>query len=184
MSGNGGQPSVARKGVVRINLGGPDYTDSRGKRWEADRAYAPRGFGCANLPETDVLTTTDDIAGAADAPLFQSMRTAERMVYRFDVPNRAYTVRLLFAETYWETADAERQDIYLQGKRVLRDFNIFDDAGHDAALEKQFDVKVTSGTLEIRFEATSLPMHNGARACAIAVEPVPKTRKRTRRKDK
>ena len=165
-------------GSIRVNIAGGDYTDGEGCRWQADKAYGPGSWGCANMPETDVLTTADDIAGTGDAALYRSMRTGERLVYRFDVPNGSYAVSIHFAEIYWESSDAERQEVYVQGKRVLEDFNIYDDAGHDAALVKSFEARVTKRTLEVRFEATSLPMHNGARACAIAVEPISKARKR------
>ena len=162
---------MAGERVIRVNVGGGDYTDHEGDLWRADKAWGPGSWGCANLPETDVLTTADPIALTDDPTLFRSMRTGERIVYRFELPNRTYRVGFLFAETYWESSDAERQDVIVGGKRVLSDFNIFDEAGHDAALEKAFEVKVTRGALEIRFEATSLPMHNGARVCAIAVSP-------------
>jgi len=79
-------------------------------------------------------------------------------------------VRILFAEIYWETGSAEQQNVYVQGKRVLRAFNIFDETGHDAALAKRFKTKVTEGKLEVRFVGRSLPMHSGARACAIEVK--------------
>ncbi|HIC96703.1 TPA: hypothetical protein EYP12_08820, partial [Candidatus Bipolaricaulota bacterium] len=80
-----------------------------------------------------------------------------------------YEVGLLFAEIYWETGSAEQQDVYIQGKRVLRAFNIFDEVGHDVALVKRFKTQVKEGKLEIRFVGRSLPMHSGARACAIEV---------------
>jgi len=53
---------------------------------------------------------------------------------------------------------------------VLKNFNIFDEAGHDNVLEKSFSTKVNQGYLEIKFIGHSLPMHSGARACAIEIE--------------
>ncbi|RKY73902.1 MAG: hypothetical protein DRQ14_03275, partial [Candidatus Latescibacterota bacterium] len=107
-----------------------------------------------------------------DPELFRSVRMGEEMVYRFDLPDGEYEVRILFAEIYWETGSAEQQDVYIQGKRVLRAFNIFDEAGHDTALVKTFRTKVADGKLEIRFVGRSLPMHSGARACAIEILPI------------
>ena len=157
---------------IRINLGGKEYEDFKGKIWHADKAYTPDSWGCLNLPETDVLTTTDPISNTQDPKLFQSVRMGEEMMYHFDVPNGDYKVRILFAEIYWETGSAEQQDVYIQGKRVLRAFNIFDEVGHDAALEKKFRTKVNNGKLEFKFVGRSLPMHSGARACAIEVSLV------------
>ena len=157
---------------IRVNLGGGEYRDSMGEIWHADKAYTPGSWGCLNLPQTDVLTTTDSISNTQDSKLFQSVRMGEEMVYRFDVPNGDYEVGIFFAEIYWETGSAEQQDVYIQGKRVLRAFNIFDEAGHDVALVKRFKTKVTDEKLEVRFVGRSLPMHSGARACAIEIRLV------------
>ncbi|MCK4591403.1 MAG: hypothetical protein KAT86_06585 [Candidatus Latescibacteria bacterium] len=157
---------------IRINLGGEEYRDFKGEIWHADKAYTSGSWGCPNLPQTDVLITTDPISNTQDSKLFQSVRMGEKMMYHFDVPNGDYEVEILFAEIYWETGSAEQQDIYIQGKRVLRAFNIFDEAGHDVALMKRFRTKITEGSLEVKFVGRSLPMHSGARACAIEVRLV------------
>ncbi|HID10709.1 MAG TPA: hypothetical protein EYP17_05340 [Candidatus Latescibacteria bacterium] len=159
---------------IRVNLGGGEYVDSDGEVWHADRAYIPGSWGCTNLPQTDVLTTDDPISGTQDVELFRSVRMGEEVVYRFDVPDGEYEVRILFAEIYWESSSAEQQDVYIQGRRVLRAFNIFDEAGHDVALEKRFKARATGDGLEVRFVGRSLPMHSGARACAIEIRPLSK----------
>ena len=164
-----------KKGTsLRVNIGGPRYRDSQGQVWEKDKQYSPGAWGCLDFTTTDLLSTKDKISGTQDAALFQTMRMGEEMRYRFDLPQGNYQVRILFAEIYWETSDAELQEVHLQGKRGLSDFNIFDEAGHDAALEKTFTTKVTKGSLEVRFVGLSLPMHSGARACAIEVKPITK----------
>jgi len=124
------------------------------------------------MSRTDVLATQDEIAGTEDAPLFQTIRTGEEIRYRFDLPNGRYRVRVLFAEVYWETNDAERQDVYLQERKVLKNFSPFDEAGHDAAVEKEFTAEVIEGYLLLRFTGLSIPMHCGAHACALEVAPL------------
>ncbi len=165
---------------IRVNMGGDKYTDHDGCLWEEDRGYNKGSWGCINLPATDIMTTTDTIKGTRDSTLFQSIRVGEEVRYRFDIPKGMYRVRILFAEIYWESSDAEQQDIYIQGRKVLGNFNIFDEAGHDTAIEKSFTAKVTKGFIEVHFVGASLPMHSGARACAIEVQSS-KT-KRTERK--
>ncbi len=155
--------------VIRLNIGGLKYIDHKNDIWEEDRAYRAGFYGCLDMPTTDVLKTQDAISGTKDAALFQTMRVGERMRYRFSLPNGKYCVRILFAETYWESSDAEEEDVYIQGEKVLSHFNIFDEVGHDAVLEKVFVSQVTDGSLEIIFVGISLPMHAGARACAIEV---------------
>ena len=158
--------------TIRINVGGPRYLDHSGNTWEEDRAYHSGSYGCLDMPTTDILKTTDDIIDTKDQILFQTMRMGEKMRYRFDIPNGKYRVRILFAETYWESSDAEEEDVYIQGDKVLAHFNIFDEAGHDAALCKDFVTQVTEEQLEINFVGISLPMHSGARACALEVEAI------------
>jgi len=158
--------------VIRLNIGGQKYIDHKGNIWEEDRAYHAGSYGCLDMPTTDVLKTQDIISGTEDPTLFQTMRVGERMRYRFSLPNGKYRVRLLFAETYWESSDAEEEDVYIQGEKVLSHFNIFDEVGHDAALEKVFVTQVTDECLEISFVGISLPMHAGARVCAIEVESI------------
>ena len=158
--------------TIRINIGGHRYVDSSGNVWEEDKAYHSGSYGCLDMPTTDILKTTDDISGTNDQHLFQTMRMGEKMRYRFDLPKGKYRVRILFAEIYWESGDAEEEDIYIQGDKVLSHFNIFDEAGHDTALCKEFVTQVTEERLEINFVGISLPMHGGARACALEVEKI------------
>ena len=155
--------------IIRLNIGGPKYIDHKGDIWEEDRAYRAGSYGCLDMPTTDVLKTQDAVSGTKDHVLFQTMRVGERMRYRFSLPNGKYRICILFAETYWESSDAEEEDVYIQGEKVLSHFNIFDEVGHDAALEKFFVTQVTDESLEINFVGVSLPMHAGARACAIEV---------------
>jgi hypothetical protein len=154
---------------IRVNLGDGRYEADDGSVWEADRAYARGAWGCLDMARTDVLTTGDGIAGTADAPLYQSMRVGEKFRYRFDVEAGYYLVRIHFAEIYWESADAEAQDVFLNGRRAIRNYNIYDEAGHDSAAWREFRVRVDEGPIEVRFEGRSLPMHSGARACALEV---------------
>jgi len=159
--------------AVRVNAGGPPYQDREGRSWLRDKGYHKGSWGCSSLADTDILTTTDPIEGTEDATIYQTMRVGEELRYRFDVPNGLYRVRILFAETYWESSDAEQQDVYIQGKRVLRGYNIYDEAGHDVAVAKEYQAQVTAGHLIVRFVGRSLPMHSGARACGIAIERIP-----------
>ncbi len=65
----------------------------------------------------------DPIADTSDMKVFQSIRMGENIMYRFDLPNGSYAIKLFFAEIYWEINAAEYQDVYIQGKRVLKNFN-------------------------------------------------------------
>jgi len=170
-------------GVIRVNVGGKKLKSWEGTVWEADRDYVEGGWGCLDTATTDIQTTTDDVVNSEDLAVFQTVRLGERLRYRFDLPNGTYRVRLLFAEIYWATSDAEQQEVRVQGKAVLSHFNIFDQSGHDAAYEKVVQTNVARGRLEIECIGQSLPMHSGARISAIEVRPISRTRP-ARRKTK
>jgi len=158
--------------IIRVNVGGPEVTDWTGKTWSADREYVGGSWGCLDSATTDILTSRNTITCIEKIELFQSMRQGERLRYRFDVPNGRYHVRLLFAEFYWVSSDAEKQAVRVQGKAVLNQFNIFDDAGANTEFEKAATVRVTNGHLVVECVGQSLPMHSGARISAIEVTRV------------
>jgi len=158
--------------MIRVNVGGQEVTDWTGKTWAADREYVAGSWGCLDSATTDVLSTDEAVACVEDVNILQSMRQGERLRYRFDVPNGTYHVRLLFAEIYWTSSDAERQQVRVQGKTILNHFNIFDDAGKNTEYEKVVTAKVTRGRLDVDCIGQSLPMHSGARVSAIEVTRV------------
>ncbi|OIW11601.1 hypothetical protein TanjilG_15295 [Lupinus angustifolius] len=78
--------------------------------------------------------------------------------YGFCLENGDYTVKLHFAEIMFTDDNTFRSlgrrvfDVYIQGERVLKDFNIEDEAqGVGKEVIKQFPAHVTSNDLEIRF---------------------------------
>ncbi|XP_047312629.1 probable LRR receptor-like serine/threonine-protein kinase At1g07650 [Impatiens glandulifera] len=77
--------------------------------------------------------------------------------YGFCLMNGIYSVKLHFAEITFTNDKTYRSlgrrifDVYIQGKLVLKEFNIEKEAGGvGIEIVTDFDVVVTSGTLEIR----------------------------------
>ncbi|CAL5403101.1 unnamed protein product [Camellia sinensis] len=105
--------------------------------------------------------------------------------YGFCLQNGNYTVSLHFAEIMFTDdktyASLGRRifDVYIQGKRVLKDFNIEHEAGGvDTETVKKFTANVTKSTLDIRFYwvgrgTTSIPFKGvyGPLISAISVNP-------------
>ncbi|XP_031407370.1 probable leucine-rich repeat receptor-like serine/threonine-protein kinase At3g14840 isoform X2 [Punica granatum] len=78
--------------------------------------------------------------------------------YGFCLTRGKYKVTLHFAEIIftgnksYSSLGRRYFDVYIQGKRVLQDFNMEDEAGGvGKPIIKSFDANVTDGTLEIRF---------------------------------
>ncbi|KAK0599605.1 hypothetical protein LWI29_006871 [Acer saccharum] len=105
--------------------------------------------------------------------------------YGFCMGNGKYSVNLHFAEIMftddktYNSSGRRIFDIYVQGKLVLKDFNIEDEAGGAAkAIVKKFTVAVTNNTLEIRLYwagkgTVSIPVKGvyGPLISAISVTP-------------
>ena len=136
------------EGIIRINAGGGAYADSFNNFWEPD-AY----FTNANPTAPITATQTEEnqpIWNTTDDPLYiNEHATAFR--YNLPIPNGNYTVRLHFAELFFNSPGVRRFNVDVQGQRVLAGFDIYGQAGKAALITKSFDTTVTSATLSINF---------------------------------
>jgi N-acetylneuraminic acid mutarotase len=150
--------ALGTAGTVKINCGGPAYTDSGGQIWAADKDFvggSKKNFG--SVP----------VSGTNDSKLYQTERYAKTLTYNVPVPNGTYTVNLHFAEMYFTSAGQRVFDVTLEGQTVLQNFDIFAIAGAKAALQRSFIVSVNNGTLNIVGTARV----NNAKLSAIDIVP-------------
>ncbi len=137
---------------VRVNAGGPDYTDTHSKLWYADKAYTAGSWGYVGGA---ISETTDPIDNTDDDPLYQKYRYTDetQFSYQFDVSNGFYEITLLFVEPYWQEAGKRMFDVLIEGTTVLDDFDIFFWVGQDYATSRSFSMQVSDGQLNIDFLA-------------------------------
>jgi hypothetical protein len=151
--------------LIRVNCGGPSYTDSNGQAWQADNGYSG---GNAN-------STSVQIGGTADQALYQTGRYnnagSTPLVYSFQVANGSYNINLRFAETSMkmESVGARVFNVKIQGIPAYQNLDIFAAAGARAALVKSTNVIVQNGTLTIEFDNVV----QSAKVDAIEILPVP-----------
>ena len=146
-------------GAVRINCGGPAYTDSLGQLWSADNSFV--GGSTATYP------ATQSVSGTPDATLYQSERYAKQLIYNITVPNGSYNVTLSFAEMYFNAPGKRVFSVSLEGQPVLQDLDIWALVGQFAALQQSFNVTVNNGVLNIVGTASI----NNAQLAAIEITP-------------
>jgi hypothetical protein len=146
-------------GAVRINCGGPAYTDSLGQLWSADNSFV--GGSTTTYP------ATQSVSGTPDPTLYQSERYAKQLIYNITVPNGSYNVTLSFAEMYFNAAGKRVFSVSLEGQTVLQDLDIWALVGQFAALQRTFKVTVNTGVLNIVGTASI----NNAQLAAIEVTP-------------
>jgi hypothetical protein len=133
-----------------VNAGGKAYTDTMGDRWVVDQAYTTGGFGYTNK-RSRTASTNVDIAGTADDPLYQTLRT-DPGEYRFDgLAPGVYQVDLKFAELKQSNTGTRLTDVIIEGALVLPAHDIVLDAGSKAADDHSFFVAVTDGQMNVRF---------------------------------
>lgn len=126
---------------VRVNGGGPAYSDSLGNAWSADTSWSGGTAWTNSIP----------IANTSDPTLYQSERFGN-FQYQFAVPNGSYTVTLKFAEIYWTGAGQRVFNVSINGQTVLSNFDIVAQAGAGGtAIDKAFSVPVTGGQITIQF---------------------------------
>lgn len=101
------------------------------------------------------------------------LNTNEQFVYQTEryglvkyfvrLPNNKYNVKLMFAENYFNSVGKRIFDIYVQGKLVLDDLDLYKSAGSRTAFNYICqDVEVVDGLLEIHFASeVEYPLING-----------------------
>lgn len=154
--------------LYRVACGGPEYTDGNNNTWLADRELKPAGtWGStswtadfAGMPPyfASQRTTADPVRGTKDGKLFQNFRYGrESLRYDFPVQDGEYLVELYFAEPWlgkgggMDCTGWRLFDVALNGNVVLKDLDIWKEAGPCAALKKTVKARITGGVLTVHF---------------------------------
>jgi beta-galactosidase len=161
-------PKAGYNYLYRVNCGGGDYKDENGQLWMADRRKSSSNtWGSLSWTEdfpglppfmASQRQTADPIKGTREWALFQSFRYGrEKLRFEFPVPDGEYLVELYFIEPWLGTGCGmdctgwRLFDVAVNGKTVLKDVDLWKEAGHDAAIKKTVVAKVTGGQLQISF---------------------------------
>jgi hypothetical protein len=138
--------------AIRVNAGGPAYTDAQGNLWSADN-----GFNGGST-----YSVTSAITGTTTPAIYQTERYGG-LTYQFPVTNGSHTVTLKFAELYFTTAGNRTFNVTLNGQTVLTNFDVVAAAGGGLkAVDQQFPVNVTNGSIAITLiPVISAPTING-----------------------
>jgi hypothetical protein len=145
--------------IWRVRAGGGSWKDSSGNPWSDDLGYT----------DGETVSTGRPIQAAKDAELYTTERWGSRFGYVFPVPEGTYQVRLFFAETYVKKKGERVFDVFINGHKVLADFDILEEAGgFDKGLEKLFKgIAPVEGKIDIQFKSSV----QNAKVCAIEIVP-------------
>ncbi|MBU1909422.1 MAG: Ig-like domain-containing protein [Verrucomicrobia bacterium] len=155
--------------VRRISPGNPSaVTNCSGDVWVADRPYAVGSYGYSGGASGHLAHTISGVCAQAQS-LYQRERystPASSFRYLFDCPPGLYEVTLLEAETWVSGPNQRLFDAYLEGVKVLTNFDILATAGGaDTPLTLTFTSLVTDAQVEFQF----FPLVDNARASGIQV---------------
>ncbi|KAG6685503.1 hypothetical protein I3842_12G115700 [Carya illinoinensis] len=166
-----------RRYKLHINCGGAKVTVNKSIKFDADtNPGGPSNFFLAqdwsssstgqfmndgrSIKAFILLNSSELSTNATDPKLYMTARISPLSLtyYAFCLVNGNYTVKLHFAEIVFTDDETYNSlgrrifDVYIQGKRVLKDFDIVKAAGGVRKPNIQsFNPVVTNNTLEIRF---------------------------------
>ena len=150
---------------VRIKSGDiSGYVSKAGQRYGSDAYFSGGAPGGINAPDSP---SSSRIAVAADdAGIYDSFREGE-FSYRVPLPNGRYRVTLKFQEPAAGAAGVRAFDVQVNGKIVLRRFDIFAAAGGKLkAVDRAFDTTSRDGGILIEFS----PLIGKALVSALSIE--------------
>ena len=131
---------------IRINCGGPAYTDTLGNVWQADTYFT--GGGSYNGGNIAISNTTDPT-------LYRTVHwSATTFSYLLPAANGSYNLNLRFAEIGYNGAGYRNFNVSVNGAQVLSNYDIFVAAGGFArAVTQSIPITVTNGQVSIVFQA-------------------------------
>ena len=162
------KPENGYKYLYRVNCGGPNYTDKNSNIWVADRQISSnKTFGStswtADYPGMPAYfasqrRTFDPIKGTDDEKLFQTFRYGRhKLKYQFPVPDGDFLVELYFIEPWLgigsnlDCTGWRLFDVAVNDQTVIKNLDIWNEAGTDYALKKTVRVHVSGGELVVSF---------------------------------
>ena len=157
--------------LLRINVGGSEYTASNGNVFEADQKYSDGGWGFAD--SGSVRIEDKEIDNTSDEELYLTQREKVELNYLFDMPNGVYDLILHFAEIKDKEAGQRIMDVEVEEEKVLNDFDVFVEAGgkNTAVTRTITGVALTDGQLNLDLTKSDDQLKRQAAIAAIEIGP-------------
>jgi hypothetical protein len=124
-------------GQLRINSGGPAYTDALGQTWQADQYFTGGSTSSGPTPN--------------GAPLHFATKRYGDFSYVLPVPDGMYSVSLYLIENAVTAAGARSFSVTINGTPVLDRYDLAAEAGPGVPTRKQFPVVAAGGGIRIQF---------------------------------
>jgi hypothetical protein len=141
--------------VQRVSGGNPaNVTDCSGNVWLEDTNYSVGAFGYSRGTNGYLDNSIVGVCSSAQS-LYQRERYStggSGFLYQFDCPEGVYQITLLEAETYWSGPGEREFNVFIQGRQVLTNYDIYAKAGgQNVPVTLAFTNNVTNSQLQILF---------------------------------
>lgn len=127
---------------LRVNVGGFGFTDGNGNEWLHDRYFSED-------IRSSVYITFDPINGTENDRLYQSERFFKSLGYAIPVDNGRYSVKMHFAEIYFDQANKRVFSALVEDELVFKDFDLIAAHGEKSAVTIEKIVDVLDGQLNM-----------------------------------
>jgi hypothetical protein len=129
--------------AIRIDSGGSEaYKDSENQTWNSDTHFSG-GV---------IFKTKQAVAETKEPGLYQTARYGNSFRYSIPVPNGPVTVRLKFAEIYFDGPGKRVFNVSINNAPVLTKFDPAAEAGGPfRAIDKEFTINVSDRQVNIQF---------------------------------
>ncbi len=134
-----------------------------GQAWESDESYrVGSGFKLDNVDDvsSQIQATEKD---ALYRSYMSSVADFTPISYEITVPNGTYTLRLHFAENFFDESARRINHVQMEGAIQGLGIDIFQEVGFKTALVRDYEVEVTDGALNLDF----LPLENRPAICGF-----------------
>jgi len=149
-----------------------NVTDCSGNVWIKDTAYSFGSFGYSGGSTGYVANSISGICSGAQS-LYQRERystSSGGFYYEFDCPEGVYQITLQEAETYWSGAGEREFNVFIQGRQVLTNFDIYATAGgQNIPISLVFTSAVANSQLQILFTPGAA---DNARVSGVQVQKI------------
>ncbi|WP_347157367.1 malectin domain-containing carbohydrate-binding protein [Pontibacter chitinilyticus] len=138
--------------LKRIKGGADASVTIAGNVWEADKSYRKGNVQLDKPAATPIAGTDDDV-------LYQTYLSStgdlNEISYAVPMANGTYMVRMHFVENFWTAVGSRVFNISLENELRLSNLDIYREVGYKAALVKDFEVTVTDGVLNAKFNPSA-----------------------------
>src|SRR5690348_16591209 len=137
--------SPAASQSVNIDCGAyQSYRTADGVVWSADQYYSGG----------QQLYTSYNVSGSSDSPLYRTSRVGYYGDFSYAIPgsNGSYSLTLKFADVQFSAPGQRIFNVVVNGTMVLSHFDVAAAGGFYNAIDRQFPVVVTDGTLRIQVQ--------------------------------